>query len=398
MRTPVVRTALSLLAVTSVVAACGSASSSESDSTTPPSTTTTTTTTTTPNPAGTAAAYAEPGPYGVGYTTLELADGRDVVVWYPAEPGPTATDGARQTIDYYASLRADLQAKIPQADRVPFETDAYAEVPAASLDEPAPLVVYSHGYGGWPEVSASFLTLFASWGFVVAAPDHVERSGPGMFGTAAEGVPPKTDLEVLEATIDRTLEASSASGPLEGLVDPERIVATGESAGAGAAYGLASADDRVDAWISYSVGFGGALGTAPAVPNKPGMVMLAADDGVIPPAATRLVYDGMVSPKYLVEVADAGHALFTDLCLMGGDGPHNLVRRLPTWKVAPDWMVDAAQDGCEVDRPKVSEAFPAIDHLGVAFFRSVLGIDPQPVGLDTEAVADLGTPVTVTAG
>lgn len=397
MRTPVVRTALSLLAITSVVAGCGSSSPS-SPSSSPDSAAPRSTTTTTDAPAPTAAAYAEPGPYGVGYTDLELADGRSVVVWYPAEPGATATEGDRQTIDYYASLRDDLEAKIPEADRVPFETDAYADVPAASLDEPAPLVVYSHGYGGWPEVSASFMTHFASWGFVVAAPDHVERSGPGLFGTAAQGVPPKTDLEVLQATIDRTLAASSASGPIEGLVDPERIVATGESSGAGAAYALAAADPRVDAWISYSVGFGGALGPAPAVPDKPGMVMLAGDDGIIPPAVTRQVYDGMASPKYLVEVADAGHALFTDLCLMGGDGPHNLVRRLPTWKVAPDWMVDAAQDGCELNRPKVTEAFPAIDHLGVAFFRSALGIDPEPVGLDTEAVADLGTPVTVSAG
>jgi hypothetical protein len=61
-------------------------------------------------------------------------------------------------------------------------------------------------------------------------------------------------------------------------------------------------------------------------------------------------------------------------------------------------MVQASQDGCEDDRPPVTDAFPAINHLGVAFFRHELGIDPEPVGLDTAAVAELGTPATVTAG
>ncbi len=137
MRTSVVRTALSLLATTSVVAGCGSSSSSSSRRRSGPRPRSSTTTTTTA-PVAEGAAYAEPGPYGVGFTTLELADGREVVVWYPAEPGPTATDGPRQTIDYYAQLRDDLQAKIPEADRVPFETDAYADVPRPRSTAPCP--------------------------------------------------------------------------------------------------------------------------------------------------------------------------------------------------------------------------------------------------------------------
>ena len=77
---------------------------------------------------------------------------------------------------------------------------------------------------------------------------------------------------------------------------------------------------------------------------------------------------------------DAGHAVFTDLCLMGGDGPHNLVDRLPTWQVAPDFMVEAPEDGCEDDRAPVTEAFPAINHLGGEFFAHELGIHPEPGG------------------
>jgi len=36
--------------------------------------------------------------------------------------------------------------------------------------------------------------------------------------------------------------------------------------------------------------------------------------------------------------------------------------------------------------------------LTVAFFRSALGIDPTPKGLDTQAVANLGAAVTVQKG
>ena len=53
-------------------------------------------------------------------------------------------------------------------------------------------------------------------------------------------------------------------------------------------------------------------------------------------------------------------------------------------------------DGCTADHPHPETAFPAIDQLSVGFFRWALHIDPQPVGLSTEAVAGLGATVTVT--
>ena len=163
-----------------------------------------------------------------------------------------------------------LQAKIPAQDRVLYKADAFQDAPAATSPGNYPLVVFSHGFAGYPEQSVSLTTHLASWGFVVAAPDHVERSLDGLLGTAAAGVPKSTDVAVLQATLALVEKASTSAGVLHGLVDPQRVVAAGHSAGAGAAYEFASADPRVKAWISYSVGFGGQPSRPPRRRRSPG--------------------------------------------------------------------------------------------------------------------------------
>jgi predicted dienelactone hydrolase len=384
--------ATGLLAVLVLVA--GACSSSKSASVTNPATTTATATgPSTTSASADPAPYAKKGSFAVGYTTLHLAANRQVVVWYPADPASTAGHN-QETIDLGGLLSPDLQAKIPASDRVKYKADAFENAPAAQPGK-YPLVVFSHGFAGYPEQSVSLTTHLASWGFVVAAPDHVERSLDGLLGTAAKGVPKSTDVAVLQATLALLVKSSNETGLLHGLVDPDRVVTAGHSAGAGAAYEFASADPRVKAWISYSVGFGGQGGPAPAAPQKPGMVMLGTTDGIIPPASSVQVYDGMRPPKYLVKIPKAGHLVFSDICLIGRSkgGVIGIVKaiHLPI----PSELLKLGSDGCTADHPRVEQAFPAIDQLSVGFFRWALHIDPTPVGLDTAAVAGLGANVSV---
>jgi predicted dienelactone hydrolase len=357
------------------------------------STTTTGTHTSTTSASADPAPYAKKGSFAVGYTTLHLAANRQVVVWYPADPASTAGHN-QETIDLASLLSPDLQAKIPASERVKYKADAFEDAPAAQPGK-YPLVVFSHGFAGYPEQSVSLTTHLASWGFVVAAPDHVERSLDGLLGTAAKGVPKSTDVAVLQATLALLVKSSNEAGLLHGLVDPDRVVTAGHSAGAGAAYEFASADPRVKAWISYSVGFGGQGGPAPAAPQKPGMVMLGTTDGIIPPASSVQVYDGMHPPKYLVKIPRAGHLVFSDICLIGRSkgGVIGIVKaiHLPI----PAELLKLGSDGCTGDHPRVELAFPAIDQLSVGFFRWALHIDPTPVGLDTASVAGLGADVSV---
>ncbi len=382
------RATAALLSTLIVGAACSS--SSKSGSTQGPATTLASTTTVARSPAP----YAAVGPYGVGFTTLHLAGGRRVVVWYPAVAA-TMAGHAQEAIDISSMLNPALQAKIPAASRVLYKAAAYADAPAATSPGRFPLVVFSHGFAGYPEQSVTLTTHLASWGFVVAAPDHVERSLDGRLGTAATGVPVATDLAVLQSTLKLALDASNGPGRLHGLVDPNRVVAAGHSAGAGAAYQFASADPRVKAWISYSVGFDGQGGPAPKAPAKPGMVMLGTTDGIIPPASSRKVYAAMNAPKYLVQIPRAGHLVFSDICLIGRSSG-GIVGIAKALKLGIDpKLLKLGSDGCMSDHPRPELAFPAIDQLSVGFFRWALHIDAQPVGLSTTAVAGLGGAVTV---
>jgi predicted dienelactone hydrolase len=370
------------LVITALVAGCGSTANRSSSAPT----------TATASPSK--APYAARGPYAVGYTTATLAGGRRVVIWYPADPGKTAGH-AQETIDLVSLLSPALQAKVPATDRVLYSASAYRDAPPATSHAPYPIVLFSHGFAGYPEQSVSLTTHLASWGFVVAAPDHVERSLDGLLGTAAKGVPKSTDTAVLAATLDLVTRDRQLPDDLHGLVDPTRVAVIGHSAGAGAAYAFASSDPRIRSWISYSVGFGGQSGPAPKAPDKPGMVMLGTKDGIIPPVASRQVYAGMHTPKYLAEIGGAGHLVFSDICLIarskGGITGIAKAIHLPI----PPSLLKLGSDGCTSDHPDPAKAFPAIDQLSVAFLRWSLGLDPQPVGLSTDAVDGLGAQVTV---
>jgi predicted dienelactone hydrolase len=146
----------------------------------------------TTTPLARARTYSEPGPYPVGYTSTRLADGRQVVVWYPTTK--QATRGhTREQIDIAGLLSPELQAKIPADDRVLYPADAYLDAKPRPATGGYPVVVFSHGFAGFPEQSVTLTTHLASWGYVVAAPDHVERSLDGLLGTAARGVTKSTN-------------------------------------------------------------------------------------------------------------------------------------------------------------------------------------------------------------
>lgn len=351
---------------------------------------------TTAAPSPDTAAYAGKGPHEVGSRAIALPDGRRVVIWYPA--AASAAKLPKDRFDIAGLLSPDLQAQIPADKRPIYEVDAHAGA-APATDGPFPVVLFSHGYAGFPEQSVNLTSHLAQWGFVVVAPDHVERSLDGLLGVAAKGVTASEDPAVLTAALDAAIaEAKVAGSPLEGLLDLDHVAVAGHSAGASAAYATATSEPRVKAFVAYSLGNGrgrDGTGTPPAVPKIPGLVMAGSADGIIPFATTKAVFDGMQAPKYLVEVAGAGHLVFSDLCLIGRDqgGLVGLVKQVGLQ--LPDNLLRLASDGCEKGDLDPAKAFAAIDHFTVAFLRSTFRIDPKPMGL-TAATAKTFTTADIT--
>lgn len=380
-----------VLAATVLVLASGMAACSSSDDEASPASTSAPATTTAP--ADARPAYEGRGPHPVGSLTIALADGRRVVTWYPA--ADDAADQPKEVFDIASLLSPELQSQIEPELRPQYEIDAHPGADPAT-DGPFPVVMFSHGYAGFPEQSADLTSQLASWGFVVVAPDHVERSLSGLLGTTAADVAPLEDPAVLSASLDAAVaDADRAGSPLDGVLDLEHVAVLGHSAGARAAYLTATADDRVDAFIAYSVGLtGGPDAEAvepPPVPEVPGMVMIGEADGIIPADTSREVYEGLGAPKYLVEIAEAGHLVFSDLCLIGREQGGLVALVAEAGLDLPDTLLRLASDGCEDDALLPSKAFPAINHFSVAFLRHSLGIDEQPVGLDVETASAFTT-------
>jgi predicted dienelactone hydrolase len=381
----------SLVALALLVGACSSDGSDSGGATTTKAEGATTTTAAAA--AGADPAYEDLGPDEVGSRTIALDDGRRVVVWYPADE--SAADTPTETFDIASLLSPELQSKIDPDLRPQYEIAAHIGAEPAA-DGPYPVVLFSHGYAGFPEQSADLVTHLASWGFVVIAPDHVERSLSGLLGTAAQGVEPSEDPAVLTASLDAAIaDAESADSQLNGLLDLDKVAVAGHSAGASAAYLTASSEDRVKAFIAYSVGTGrpdedGNVPERP-VPDVPGMVMVGSADGIIEPASSIEVYDGMEPPKYLVEIADAGHLVFSDICLIGKDQGGLVQLTKEAGLDLGEELLRLASDGCEPDALDPADAFAAIDHFSVAFLRYELGIDPEPVGLDEATAATFDT-------
>ena len=378
------------------VASCSSDGGSTGKSKDPVSSTTTVAST----PAQVAARYAKPGPDPVGFTRSTLPDGRDVVVWYPAAKA-SLRGHDKETIDLVGFLSAKLQAKVPASDRVIYTADAFQDAPAKAHAGGYPVVVFSHGLAGFPEQSVSLTTHLASWGYVVAAPDHVERSLDGMLGDAAKSVTAKsTDVETLGATLDWLQGQSAKDGSLlHGLVNANEAAVAGHSSGASAAYLAAGTGTKFKAFISYSVDLSDHTenGKAPAIPKIPGMVMTGTGDTVNDPAASVAAFEGMKAPKYLVKIHGAGHLVFSDICLIGKSkgGIVNLAKQLDLG--IPENLLKMGTDGCTAGFPPVMAAFPAIDSASVQFLNRYLGRTKAPDGITTAALSPLGTPMTVSS-
>jgi predicted dienelactone hydrolase len=329
--------------------------------------------------------FTVPGPFAIGETTLTLpTDGAPVEVWYPATQSAVAgtTEATYNIADW---LPPALQKLIPAGFSVTSPSGGHPDVAVAPGR--FPLVVFSHGFAGFRDQSAFLTSFLATWGFVVAAPDHYSRDLTEVLGGPTGATAKTTDVEDLKATISLMAHQNAKAGsPFHGHVDTKKISAVGHSAGGVAVEALASVDPKVATFIGLAgatVGLPGNAkhGAGSSVPHQPGLLMSGTADTVVPTAGMITAYGKMHAPKRLILIKGAGHLVFADICEIGA-GQGGLLAIANALKVPiPASLKPLATDGCNAPDLPVTQGWPVTRQAVTAQLRHVLGFDASAAGL-----------------
>lgn len=307
-----------------------------------------------------------PGPYPVARRTIEVTDPQrpdrtlPVDVWYPA-----AQPAGGDLTDYEF-----LPGLGYTSDSVS------AEAPAAEGE--FPLLVYSHGSGGFRWIATFFTEFMASKGYVVAAPDHRGNTAiDQLTDQAAERAQSAADRPAdVTATIDAMIAAGeNPDDPLAGRIDAEKIAVSGHSFGGftslAAAGGFSNdagttpADDRIGAVVLMAAWT--ELLSDEQLENVDVPVLMISSTGdvrtPIDPNTTRP--DELVPgrPLLRVDITGGGHNSFTDVCLLDervGSAPN-----IP--QAVKDELAEGAEPTCGPDVLSVDTIHEITNSYSAAF-------------------------------
>jgi len=334
----------------------------------------------TPQPAPN---YTARGPNEVGVLTLNLSD-RKIEVYYPA-----AADAAKGRVnDVYLQtepvppMLAGMLKKIPESVDLKVTVPAFRDAPAAK-GKTFPLVIVSHGAGGWRSGHGNVLSGIASWGFVVASVDFTEYGFASFASPSRDMTARRTaSATALDAALDllgRT--TADAQSPLAGLIDMSTIAAVGHSAGGGTMF-AAIDKPRIDTVIGWAP----VPPQSPGATPKPTLILAAKNDSGIKVDALVAAYDKLNAPKRLVIVPGMGHNAFSDSCLSIQSG-NDLISAVKQMGLpVPGPLLDLAQNGCRSGDLDTREGWAIIQHVTVSQLRYGLGLP----GAASEINTDLG--------
>ncbi len=298
------------------------------------------------------------------------------------------------------AIKALLTGKVDATITYPGTRDA------AAASGQFPVVLFSHGFSGM-RLQSTFLTAhLASWGMIVASPDHPSRDLYHLLAT-----PPKQDAVTdLRAALDAVdAENAAAASPLHGHVDTKHVGAVGHSAGGGTVVGAARTIPAVEGYVSLASGVfrmqssapGATTTSQPPLPDKPSFFISGGNDQIAKLAVvTRPAFEQAPTPTRLWVIDRAGHNAFDDFCRAGGgagiigvaeaSGLGPLLSKPPMSQIK-----SLGEDGCKSPDVNVTETYPIIDHAVTAWLRHLFGIDPQPVGLGPEVADQYSVKVTI---
>ncbi|MFM8390475.1 MAG: alpha/beta hydrolase family protein [Actinomycetota bacterium] len=288
--------------------------------------------------------------YRVGVATVMVNDFISAEVWYPAVGGPAATEtyDVRDFAPYI--VQSMLTGDAPSTYSYPAVRDG--DVASGKF----PVVLFSHGFGGFRTQSTFLTAHLAAQGMIVIAPQHPSRDlAAALSGGTFDTDDPQTHLlESLDYLVGDKAKFAAH-------VDADRVAVVGHSAGGGTAL-AAGQDDRIDGLVSMASGRLGATEDEP-MPAKPSFFLAGSVDKIVPASRTQAAFEAAASPSLYWNIDGVGHNGFDDLCTFGNglgiigvaiaSGLERLLEMQPQ-------MRTLGEDGCVPPSRPVEETFPVI--------------------------------------
>lgn len=174
-----------------------------------------------------APSYAVHGPFAVGYKRLVIDENTEhpleVSLWYPAF-NPT---GRKEEITYTSADGSTASYGHAILD---------AEIDGSA--GPYPPVVFSHGFSATPLGYSPLVEHYASYGFIVLAPQHTEQFDPALGDLWKSSIDRPPDVT---QTLDYAEALTAPAGEWSGLIDMEQVAVVGHSYGGYTALAVAGA-------------------------------------------------------------------------------------------------------------------------------------------------------------